>query len=261
MRAMAIGATGMEAQQLNVEVISHNIANISTTGFKRQRTEFQDLFYQNLRRVGSDSSSSGTIVPTGVQVGNGVKAAAVYRVNEQGNINQTQNPLDLAISGKGFFQVSLPDGTTAYTRDGSLQLNADGAIVTADGYKVLPNITVPPDALEVTVNASGQVLARISGQTALSNLGQLQIATFPNPAGLEATGNNLLIETAASGTATTGNPESAGFGRILQGALENSNVNIVTEISDLITAQRAYEMNSRVIKTADDMMSALNQIR
>lgn len=261
MRALAIGATGMLAQQLNVEVISNNIANISTSGFKRQRAEFQDLLYQNVRRAGSESSAAGTIVPTGIQVGLGVKAAAVYRINEQGNINVTENPLDVAISGKGFFQVQMPDGTTGYTRAGSFQLDANGQVVTSDGYTVIPSITVPPDAIDVTINAAGQVFVKIDGQTALTNLGQLQLATFPNPAGLTAIGDNLLTETPASGSPTTGNPESAGFGKLTQGALENSNVNIVQEITNLISAQRAYEMNSRVIRTADEMLTAINQLR
>ncbi|MBI1273658.1 MAG: flagellar basal-body rod protein FlgG [Alphaproteobacteria bacterium] len=261
MRALAIGATGMLAQQLNVEVISNNIANLSTSGFKRQRAEFQDLLYQNLRRVGSESSSAGTIVPTGIQVGAGVKAAAVYRISEQGNISVTDNPLDLAISGKGMFQVQLPDGTTGYTRAGALQLDATGQIVTSDGYPITPAITVPEDAIDVTVNAAGQVLVKVDGQTDLSNLGQIQLATFPNQAGLEAIGDNLLIETPASGSPTTGNPQDAGYGKLVQGSLETSNVNIVSEITDLITAQRAYEMNSRVIRSADDMLTTISQMR
>jgi len=261
MRALSIGATGMEAQQLNVEVIANNIANLSTTGFKRSRTEFQDLLYQNMRSVGSASSDTGTILPSGLQVGLGVRPAATYRINSQGNLTVTSNPLDLAVNGLGFFQVQLPDGTTAYTRAGSLQLNATGQIVNADGYTILPSITVPSTATSLSVNASGQVTATIAGQTAQQTLGQLQLANFVNPAGLDAIGNNLLKETQASGTPTTGNPQSSSFGAIVQGSLETSNVDVVSEVTNLISAQRAYEMNSKVIKTADEMLNAANQTK
>jgi flagellar basal-body rod protein FlgG len=261
MRSMLIGATGMQAMELNVEVISNNIANISTSGFKRQRAEFQDMLYENLRRPGSTSTDAGNIVPTGIQVGMGVRPAAVYRINSQGNVTITDNPLDMAISGRGFFQVQLPDGTTAYTRAGSMQLNAQGTIVNADGYPILPSTTVPSNTVDITINTSGEVIAKQDGQTTPTTVGQLQLATFVNPAGLEAIGNNLLKETPASGTATTGVATSAGFGDIRQGSIENSNVNVVSEITALITAQRAYEMNSRVIKTSDEMMGALSQLR
>src|ERR1700722_9789186 len=261
MRALSIGATGMEAQQLNIEVISNNIANLSTTGFKASRAEFQDLLYQNMRSVGSVSSDTGTILPSGLQVGLGVRPAATYRINGQGVLTVTNNPLDLAINGLGYFQVQLPDGTTAYTRAGSLQLNQTGQLVTADGYTILPNITVPSTATAVTVNASGQVLANIAGQTNQQTLGQLQLANFINPAGLDAIGNNLLKETTASGTPITGNPQSTSFGSIVQGSLEQSNVDIVSEITSLITAQRAYEMNSKVINTADQMLNTTNQMK
>lgn len=261
MRAMSIGATGMLAQQLNVEVISNNIANITTTGFKGMRAEFKDLLYENLRRPGSQSSDTGTIVPTGIQIGNGVSAGAVYRINTQGSVEQTGNSLDLAINGKGYLQIQMPDGTTAYTRAGNLQLDANGQIVTSDGYPLLPSITVPADTIDITINNSGQVFAKVDGQVALSNLGQIQLATFANPAGLEAIGDNLLRETPASGTPTTGNPTANGYGKLQQSSLEKSNVDIVQELTNLITAQRAYEMNSRVIKSADEMMSSLNQLR
>lgn len=261
MRAMSIGATGMQAQQLNVEVIANNIANLSTTGFKRSRAEFQDLLYQNMRSVGSASSDNGTVLPSGLQVGLGVMPAATYRINEQGNLTVTSNPLDIAINGKGFFQVTMPDGTTAYTRSGSLQLNSSGVIVTADGYPVLPNITVPSTATSVTVNASGQVLATTSGSSTETTLGQFQLANFINPAGLEAVGNNILKETSASGSPTTGSPQSSSFGSLVQGSLETSNVDMVSEITTMITAQRAYEMNSKVINTADQMMSTTNQMK
>ena len=261
MRALSIAATGMAAQQLNVEVISNNIANSSTTGFKASRAEFQDLLYQNMRTVGSASSDAGTLLPSGLQVGLGVMPAATYRINTQGNISVTNNPLDLAINGRGFFQVQMPDGTTSYTRAGSLQLNASGQLVTADGYPVLPSITVPTTATAITVNASGQILASISGQTAQQTLGQLQLANFINPVGLEATGNNLLKQTDASGSPTTTNPGTSGFGTIVQGSLETSNVDIVSEVTNLITAQRGYEMNSKVITAADQMMSTSSQMK
>ena len=260
MRSLNIAATGMLAQQLNVEVISNNIANLNTTAFKRQRAEFQDLLYQTERRVGSTSSDTGTIVPVGVQIGSGVKAAAVYRMAEQGNLINTNNSLDLAIQGHGYFQIQMPDGTTAYTRAGSLQLSPTGEIVTADGYVVEPGVTLPATTTAITVNANGQVLATIAGQQQPSTVGQLQLANFPNEAGLEALGGNYLRETPASGSATTGTPGSTSLGTIQQGFLETSNVNVVTEITNLITAQRAYEMNSKVIQTSNDMESTLSQI-
>jgi flagellar basal-body rod protein FlgG len=261
MRSLDIAGTGMQAQQTNVEVISNNIANMTTTGFKRRRAEFQDLIYQNLRRVGSNSSDTGTIVPSGAQVGLGVKTAAIYRISEQGNLQQTSNTLDMAIQGAGYFQVTLPDGETAYTRDGTFGLAADGTIVTADGYTVQPGISIPTNATTVTVNTSGQVQVTIQGQTAPTTVGQIQLATFPNEAGLDAQGDNLLLQTAASGAPVTGNPATTGFGTVMQGFIETSNVNVVTEITNLITAQRAYEMNSKVITTSDDMLSTLTNLR
>ena len=261
MRSLDIAGTGMQAQQTNVEVISNNIANMSTTGFKRARAEFQDLIYQNLRRVGSNSSDNGTIVPSGAQVGLGVRTAAIYRINEQGNLQQTSNTLDMAIQGNGYFQVTLPSGETAYTRDGTFGLGADGTIVTADGYTVQPGIVIPTNAAGVTVNSSGQVQITLSGQTAPQTVGQITLATFPNEVGLEAQGQNLLMQTAASGQPVTGNPGTPGFGQVMEGFIETSNVNVVTEITNLITAQRAYEMNSKVITTSDDMLSTLTNLR
>jgi flagellar basal-body rod protein FlgG len=261
MRSLDIAGTGMQAQQTNVEVISNNIANMSTTGYKRRRAEFQDLIYQNLRRVGSSSSESGTIVPAGAQVGLGVKTAAIYRISEQGNLQQTSNSLDLAVQGNGYFQLTLPSGETAYTRDGTFGLAPDGTIVTADGYTVQPGIVVPTNAVDVTINSSGQVQVKISGQTAPTTVGTLQLATFPNEAGLEAQGDNLFLQSAASGTAVTGQPATPGFGSVMQGFIETSNVNVVSEITNLITAQRAYEMNSRVITTSDQMLSTLTNLR
>jgi flagellar basal-body rod protein FlgG len=261
MRALDIAATGMQAQQTNVEVISNNLANMTTTGFKRQRAEFQDLIYQNLRRVGSNSSDSGSIVPSGAQVGLGVKTAAIYRIDEQGNLQQTSNTLDLAIQGSGFFQITLPDGETAYTRDGTFALSATGEIVTADGYIVQPGIQIPTTATGITINTAGQVQATIAGQTAPQTVGQLQLAIFPNDAGLAAQGDNMYLQTSASGQPVTGNPATTGFGTVMQGFIETSNVNVVTEITNLISAQRAYEMNSKVITTSDDMLSTLTNLR
>ena len=261
MRALDIAATGMMAQERNVSVISNNLANMNTTAYMRRRTEFHDLLYQNLRRVGSTSSDAGNIVPSGVQIGLGVKLAAVYRIHEQGNLTSTDNTFDMAVQGNGFFEVLQPDGTTAYTRDGTFQLNASGQLVTHDGLVVQPGITIPANAVDVTVNGSGEVLAKIQGQVSLSNVGQLTLATFPNPAGLQAIGSNMYLETPASGNPATSTPGSTGYGTILQGFLETSNVNAVEEISNLISAQRAYEMNSKVIKTADEMMSAINQVK
>jgi len=261
MRALSIAATGMLAQQTNVEVISNNIANINTTGFKRQRAEFQDLLYQDLLRPGTQSSDTGTVVPSGIQIGLGVKPAAVYRIEEQGNILITDNPLDLAINGHGFLQVELPSGETGYTRAGALGRSPDGDLVTANGYVIQPGITIPDDALTIDINGSGEVFVNLSGQTAPQNVGQIQLATFPNPAGLHAIGDSLFLETAASGVAVVGAPGSAGFGEIQQGALETSNVNVVAEITNMITAQRAYEMNSRVIQAADEMLASIAQLR
>ncbi len=261
MRSLDIAGTGMQAQQTNVEVISNNIANMSTTGFKRRRAEFQDLIYQNMRSVGSNSSDNGTVVPSGAQIGLGVKTAAIYRITQQGTLAQTGNTLDLAIQGNGYFQVTLPSGEIAYTRDGTFALAPDGTIVSADGYPVVPAITVPTNAVSVSINGSGQVQATISGQTNPQTLGQIQLASFPNEAGLDAQGDNLFLQSGASGTAATGTPGAPGFGNIQQGYVESSNVNVVTEITSLITAQRAYEMNSKVITSSNEMLQTLSNLR
>ena len=261
MRSLDIAGTGMQAQQTNVEVISNNIANMTTTGFKRRRAEFQDLIYQNLRRVGSNSSDTGTVVPSGAQVGLGVRTAAIYRINEQGNLQQTSNSLDVAIKGNGYFQVTLPSGETAYTRDGTFGLSPAGQIVTADGYPVAPGITVPTNATSVTIDASGEVQVTQDGTTAPTTVGVIQLAVVPNDAGLEAKGDNLLLASAASGQPVTGNPGTPGFGSVMQGFVESSNVNIVSEITNLITAQRAYEMNSKVITTSDQMQQTITNLR
>ena len=260
-RSLTTAATGMAAQQLNIDVIANNIANVTTTGFKRSRPEFSDLLYQEYRRVGTQSSDAGTIVPAGVQVGLGVKPVSVYRINEQGSLIPTNNQLDIAIKCRGFLQVTLPDGSTAYTRDGALKLSNNGQIVNSDGFTVLPTITVPANATSVTINANGQVQATIAGQINQQLLGQIQLANFINEPGLQSQGDNLLVETEASGAPTVGNPGDIGFGQLQQFFLEQSNVNMVSEMTDLITAQRAYEINSKVIQASDAMMGTITQIR
>ena len=259
MRSLNIAATGMMAQQTNINVISQNLANQTTAGYKAQRAEFQDLIYQNLERVGTNSSDAGTILPAGIQLGLGVKTGAIYRNTEQGTLKQTESPLDLALQGHGYFQIELPDGELAYTRDGSFKLSEDGELVTKDGYIVQPAIAVPEDAVDIAVNASGEVEVTLDGQVDPQNLGQLEIATFINPPGLEAIGNNLFLETPASGVPILGIADEEGVGSVLQGFLENSNVDPVKEITNLIVAQRSYEMNSKVITASDEMLQALNQ--
>ncbi len=261
MRALTIAATGMLAQQTNVEVISNNIANLNTTAYKRSRVEFQDLLYQDQRRVGSASSEAGTIVPAGLQVGLGVRAAAVYRLNQQGTLQLTENTLDVGIRGEGFFNIQLPNGQTAYTRSGSFQLSPTGQVVTQDGYTVLPGVTVPQNTLDISINAAGQVYAKLDGVVAPQLLGQFTLSNFPNVAGLESVGQNLLLQTPASGNPVAGTPSALGFGTLQQGFLEASNVNAVAEITNLITAQRAYELNSKVIQSTDDMMGIINQLK
>jgi len=261
MRALRTAASGMAAQQLNVEIISNNIANMNTVGFKRQRAEFQDLLYQNIERMGAQSSSQGTVVPTGIQIGAGVKAGSVYRITDQGSPTQTGGRYDIAINGRGYFQVLLPSGETAFTRAGNFSLNGEGQLVTDDGYAVQPNISIPQDAVDVTISKSGQVQVITAGETEPSVVGQLELASFFNEAGLEAIGDNLLMETAASGAANVGTPGELGFGQLLHGYTEASNVDAVAEISALIIAQRAYEMNSKVITTADQMLSVSAQVK
>lgn len=261
MLSLDIGATGMLAQQMHVDVISNNIANMTTTGYKRQRPEFQDLMYQNKLRPGATSSDVGTIIPSGIQLGLGVKPGSVYRIMEQGSMQITQNEYDLAINGRGYFQIQLPNGDTAYTRAGNFAINNDGDLVTAQGYLVEPNINIPEDAVDVVINESGEVLTKQPNTIAFANQGQIQLAIFTNEGGLEAIGDNLFMETPASNAPTTGNPQDAGFGSLQQGVRENSNVNVVEEVTNLITAQRAYEMNSKVIQTSDEMMNTVSQLR
>ncbi len=261
MKSLSIAATGMLAQQLNVEVISNNIANMNTTGFKRQRAEFQDLLYQNLERMGSATSDAGTVLPNGIQIGAGVKAGSVYRVTDQGNLQNTDNRYDLAIEGKGFFRIQLPSGQDAYTRAGAFALSPDGQLVTSDGYVVAPGISIPQNAIDVAIDKTGQVQATVAGQVQPQIVGQLELATFPNEAGLEGIGDNNFLQTTASGEPNTGPPGSTGFGTVLQGFLETSNVNPVAEITALITAQRAYEMNAKVITASDEMLSTTSNLR
>jgi len=260
MRSLDIGATGMLAQQMNVDVISNNIANTTTSGFKRQRAEFHDLIYQNKQRPGAVSADGNTI-PTGMQFGLGVGLGSIYRLHDQGTIKMTENSLDLAITGDGYYQIEMPNGETAYTRSGVFQLNENGEIVTAQGYLIEPGITVPDDAEDIVVNGAGEVFVKLPNTVAMQNVGQIQLATFVNTGGLEGIGDTLFLETDASGPATVGNPGEENFGEIRQGALENSNVNVVEEITNLITAQRAYEMNSKVITTSDEMLQTVTQIR
>ena len=261
MQALRTAATGMAAQQLNVEVISNNIANMNTVGFKRQRAEFQDLLYQTLERAGAQSSDQGTIIPTGVQIGAGVKAGSTYRITEQGAMTQTGNKLDVAIQGRGYLQVLLPTGETAYSRAGNLSTNDQGQLVTADGYQIQPAITIPSDATDVSISASGQVQVTQAGQTTPTVIGNIELASFLNEAGLDAIGDNLYKVSGASGPATTGAPGSTGFGTLLQGYTEASNVDSVSEITALIVAQRAYELNSKVISSAAQMRAAANQLK
>ncbi|TDW65269.1 flagellar basal-body rod protein FlgG [Novosphingobium sp. PhB55] len=260
MRSLSIASTGMLAQQTNVDVISNNIANMNTTAFKRQRAEFQDLLYQQVSRPGANTSDSGTKVPTGIQIGAGVRTGGVYRITEQGALTNTGNTYDMAIDGPGYFQITMPSGDVGYTRAGSFQLSDQGELVTTDGYLVQPNITIPQGALDVTVSKSGEVQVKIAGQAELQTVGQLELATFVNEAGLEAIGSNLFLETGASGQPAVSTPGQPSFGTLSQGFIEASNVNPVSEITSLITAQRAYEMNSRVLKTADEMLQTSTQI-
>jgi flagellar basal-body rod protein FlgG len=259
MKALAIAATGMNAQQTNLEVIANNIANINTTGFKRARAEFSDLLYQTERLQGVPNRANDNIVPEGASIGLGVKTTAIRNLHIQGSLTSTGNKFDLALTGNGWFQVQGADGETLYTRAGAFNTNANGELVTADGYLVEPSITVPTNTVEVIVNKTGEVFARIDGQTALQQLGQLQLANFANEAGLEPLGDNLFKETTASGPANTGVPGDPGFADVEQGYLENSNVDPVKEITELISAQRAYEMNSKVIQAADEMAAVVSK--
>lgn len=260
MKALYIASTGMLAQERNVEVIANNIANMRTTGFKKQRAEFQDLLYQTYRRTGSATSDT-TQVPAGIEIGSGVKLAATPRVMSQGGLQPTEKELDLAIRGEGFFQVTLPDGRTGYTRDGAFERDSEGLLVTVEGYQIEPGITIPENAGGLTISATGAVEAVLGTETEPTLLGQLQLARFVNKTGLQSGGDNLFFETAGSGAPQIGLPNAQGNGSLIQRHLELANVNSVTEIADMIAAQRAYEMNARVISGADEMLKATAQLR
>ena len=261
MKALQIAASGMAAQQMRVDVVSNNLANMSTTGYNARRAEFADLHYQQVARPGTISSQDGSMLPTGVQLGMGVRSAAVSVVLAQGALSQTGGDLDVAIEGRGYLEVTLPSGGSAYTRDGGLKRTADGLIVTSEGYQVAPGITIPSDARSVTISPDGEVYAYFLDQVQPQQLGQLSLAGFTNEKGLEATGGNMFLETAASGPALTGTPGEDGLGTLRQGYLEESSVDSVREITELIKAQRGYELNAKVISAADEMLAATTQVR
>ena len=258
-RALYTAASGMNAQQANIDNVAHNLANVNTTGFKKSRVEFEDLVYQQTTAPGAPTSTTGTS-PTGLEMGLGTRVVATARDFSAGNLRSTSGPLDLAIQGDGFFQVSLPNGTTAYTRSGTFQRDAQGLIVTADGYPVEPQITIPPNATSITISKDGIVSAAIPGQSASQELGTMELATFQNPAGLSALGGNLFAVTTASGDAQTGVPGSDSRGTIQQGFVEDSNVSVVEEMVNMILGQRAYEANSKVVRAADEMLQDVNNL-
>ena len=258
-RSLWISKTGLDAQQTQLDVISNNLANVATNGFKRSRAVFEDLLYQTLRQPGAQSSQT-TMIPSGLQVGTGVRPVATARTFSQGNLQQTSNSLDVAINGQGFLQVSMPDGTTSYTRDGSLHLDAQGQIVTSNGFPVSPAITIPSNATKINIGQDGIVTVNVPGQAAPTQVGQLQLATFANPAGLQANGQNLYVETASSGAPTANTPGTNGAGTLNQGYVETSNVNVVEELVNMIQTQRAYEINSRAIQVSDQMLQKLSQL-
>ena len=261
MRALKIAATGMSAQQMRVEVISNNLANMNTTGYNARRAEFADLHYQQVSRAGTINASDGTVLPTGVQLGLGVRPSSVTVNIAQGSLAETRGDLDLAIDGHGYFEVTLPSGQAAYTRDGALKQSADGLVVTADGYAVVPDIVIPSDARSISINPEGEIYAYFNDRVEPELLGQFTLASFSNEKGLEAKGSNLFLETAASGSALVGTPGSDGLGSVRQGYLEDSSVDAVREITELIEAQRGYELNAKVITAADQMLAATTQIR
>ncbi|MBV8210569.1 MAG: flagellar basal-body rod protein FlgG [Burkholderiaceae bacterium] len=258
-RSLWIAKTGMDAQQTQLDVISNNLANVGTNGYKRQVAAFEDLLYQNIRQAGANSSQQ-TQLPTGLQLGTGVQLVATPRIFSQGNLQQTGNPFDMAINGNGFFQVQMPDGTTSYTRDGTFHIDAAGQLVNNSGFALTPAVTIPPTAQSVTIGADGTVSVTLPGQATPQNVGAIQLASFINPAGLESKGQNLYAETAASGTPTANTPGSNGLGTLQQGYVETSNVNVVEELVSMIQTQRAYELNSKAISTSDQMLARLSQM-
>ncbi|MBS1213397.1 MAG: flagellar basal-body rod protein flgg [Proteobacteria bacterium] len=253
-----VAKTGLDAQQTHMQVISNNLANVNTTGFKKDRAMFEDLLYQNVRQVGAQSTQTTTL-PSGLQLGTGVRTVATQKIHSQGNIVQTQNSLDMAINGRGFFQVLMPNGDIAYTRDGSFKIDSTGQIVTNNGDPMEPAITIPQDAISITIGDDGTVSVLQPGSAAPAQVGTVQLADFINPAGLDPIGQNLFRESASSGTAVTGTPSTDSFGKVQQGALETSNVNVVEELVNMIETQRAYEMNSKAIETTDQMLSFATQ--
>ncbi len=259
-RSLFIAATGMEAQRINIDVISNNLANVNTTGYKKSRADFQELMYQTVITAGAESSE-GTEVPTGIQLGLGVRPAAVQKIFQQGDFVSTGNSLDMVIEGKGFFQIATPDGEIAYTRAGAFKLDSEGNIVNSDGYPMEPAITIPSNTLEITVSADGTVSVLQAGSSTPVDAGQIETAQFVNPGGLKAIGKNLFLPTGSSGEATTGNPGSEGLGSINQGFIELSNVNVVEEMVNMIVSQRAYELNSKVIQSTDEMLALANNIK
>ena len=261
MKALQIAASGMSAQQMRVDVVSNNLANMSTTGYNARRADFADLHYQQLARPGSVTAEDGTVLPTGVQIGLGVRPSAVSVVLAQGSLTQTGGDLDVALEGKGYIEVTLPSGLSAYTRDGALKRTGDGLIVTSDGFQVAPGITIPSDARSLSVNADGEVYAYFNDRVEPELLGQFNLAGFTNEKGLEAMGSNLFLETPASGPAQVGTPGQDGLGTMRQGYLEESSVDAVREVTELIKAQRGYELNAKVITAADQMLSATTQVR
>ena len=261
MNALQIAASGMSAQQLKVEVVSNNLANMSTTGYNARRADFADLMYNQVQRPGAISAQDGTMLPTGVQLGLGVRAASVSVVLAQGTLGQTGGDLDVAIEGRGYIEVTLPSGGSGYTRDGALKRSADGLIVTSDGYAVAPGLTIPSDARSISINANGEVYAYFSDQVEPSLLGQFTLASFTNEKGLEAIGSNLFLESPASGPASVGSPGIDGFGLLRQGYLEESSVDSIREVTELIKAQRGYELNAKVITAVDEMMSTTTQVK
>lgn len=258
-RSLWIARTGLDAQQLNMDVIANNLANVSTNGFKASRAVFQDLVYQTIRQPGAQSSQQ-TELPSGLQVGTGVQPVSTERLNTQGNLQQTSNNTDVAIQGAGFFQILMPDGTTGYTRDGSFQVNSQGQLVNSSGYSVQPPITIPSNALSVTIGLDGTVSVTQQGVTGSVQVGSMQLATFINPAGLQSNGGNILAETSSSGSASTNTPGTNGAGTVNQGYVEASNVNVAEEMVNMIQTQQAYEINSKAITTSDQMMQSLAQI-
>ena len=258
-RSLWIAKTGLDAQQTQMDIISNNLANVSTTGFKKSRAVFEDLLYQTIRQPGAQTSQQ-TNLPSGLQIGTGVRPVATERIHTQGNLTQTSNSTDIAIQGKGFFQVLLPDGTTAYTRDGSFQLDSQGQMVTASGFPVQPAITIPENTTSITIGRDGTVSVTIAGSTATTQVGSIQVASFVNPTGLESRGENLYVETMASGTPNTNTPGMNGVGLLVQGYVETSNVNVAEELVNMIQTQRAYEINSKAITASDEMLQRLSQL-